>query len=132
MADSDENQSILDTNGTENIFTGYWFSKYFNHYSMPYDEKAILFDYIFKINQRVENFHAVEVALSWPINVLGLIGNFLSLLVMCLHKQMRTPSYVYLRVLSAADFVYCLNFLIEAIINYTLRLEVHKYQHRLL
>ena len=29
---------------------------------------------------------------------------------MCVHRGMRTPSYVYLRTLSVADLVYCINF----------------------
>lgn len=125
-------ESVLLSNDTTNSsWAGFWFSDLVAQYSMNNDDKTNLFNFLVSAHRKFENFQNVEFGISWPINVLGLIGNFLSLLVMSLHKQMRTPSYVYLRALSAADLIYCLNFLIEAIINNSLRFDGNKFNFRL-
>src|SRR5437016_2458572 len=81
------------------------------------NEFGVYIEEMIRANIITENLQNIFKPIELTIYIIGVTGNFLALLALLRSKKMRTPSFSYHRALISADFIYCVNFLINSMIE---------------
>lgn len=86
--------------------------------TVSYDETVV--------RRELENFqqvyalaHNVSEKVDTFLLCLGIMGNLAALTTMMKSRSMRTPSFVYHKILVAADFIFCINYIMVKFVDQT-------------